>query len=148
MRPSFDETYMRMARTLSLRGTCPRRQVGVILAAPDHTIAGGGYNGAPKGMPHCNESGCIIKDNHCVRVIHAEDNALWYADKSRIRDGVMYVYNAAPCYPCAQRILREGLAEVHCWVPDGTYDDEGWRYLASAGITVILVAEEGLNEDT
>lgn len=137
-RPTFDEMFLDMAERTSRRATCPRLKVGAVVAAADHTLIGSGYNGAPSGEAHCTEAGCLIRDDHCVRVIHAEDNALWYSQRDRLKGGTLYLYNSAPCLPCVQKILRAGIARVVCHAPAGLYDNEGWGYLAAAGIEVEL----------
>src|SRR3954463_16309245 len=71
-RPTLTETMMSIASTLSLRSTCMRGHVGCVVTDADGFILSTGYNGAPRGMPHCFEAGCLIVDGHCVRTAHAE----------------------------------------------------------------------------
>lgn len=57
-RPSFDDTFMEIAGIVAKRGTCPRLQVGSVIAV-DNRIIATGYNGSPAGLPHCSEVGCL-----------------------------------------------------------------------------------------
>ncbi|HHY13797.1 MAG TPA: cytidine deaminase, partial [Thermoanaerobacterales bacterium] len=83
MRPTWDEYFMKMAYLTSERSTCLRRQVGAILVK-DNRVITTGYNGAPAGLKHCKEVGCIRgKENipsgerhELCRGIHAEQNAI------------------------------------------------------------------------
>ena len=59
-RPSWDEYFMQMAELTAQRSTCLRRQVGAIIVKEKHIIATG-YNGAPKGLPHCEELGGMFE---------------------------------------------------------------------------------------
>src|SRR5690606_5886840 len=74
-RPTWDEYFMTMAHFVATRATCTRRQVGAVIVR-DKRILTTGYNGSPPGLPHCSDVGCWIVDGHCVRTIHAEQNAL------------------------------------------------------------------------
>lgn len=81
-RVSKDEAFMAVAYVMSARGTCARRKVGCVLVDDHSHIIGTGYNGAPRGAPHCYEFGCSgvghgqgLGLDHC-EAIHAEQNAL------------------------------------------------------------------------
>ena len=74
-RPGWDEYFMEIARTVATRATCPRASVGAVLTR-EHRILTTGYNGAPRGVAHCLEVGCMIVDGHCLRATHAEANAI------------------------------------------------------------------------
>jgi dCMP deaminase len=71
MRKDWDKYFMDIAFMVSERSTCPRLHVGAVLVN-DKRIKATGYNGSPKGFPHCDEAGCLMVNNHCVRTIHAE----------------------------------------------------------------------------
>ncbi|MDI6887097.1 MAG: deaminase, partial [Candidatus Thermoplasmatota archaeon] len=83
MRPNLDEYFMRMAQLVSKRSTCLRRQVGAIIVKEKRVLATG-YNGAPKGLKHCSEVGCVreelkVPETHrheLCRGLHAEQNAI------------------------------------------------------------------------
>ncbi|MEF8849015.1 MAG: cytidine deaminase, partial [Candidatus Thermoplasmatota archaeon] len=82
-RPTYDEYFMEMARVVSKRSTCLRRKVGAILVKNKHILSTG-YNGAPKGLKHCDEVGCIRQKmnipsgerHELCRGLHAEQNAI------------------------------------------------------------------------
>lgn len=82
-RPSWRETFMAVARTMAARSTCLRRRVGAVLVIDNRLIATG-YNGAPKGLPHCREVGCLRdklgvnsgERHEICRGVHAEENCI------------------------------------------------------------------------
>ncbi len=82
-RPDWDLYYIRIAMKVATRSTCKRAAVGAVIVKDRHIVATG-YNGAPAGKPHCLDEGCIIENNHCVRVVHAEINAIAQAVKMGI----------------------------------------------------------------
>ncbi len=90
--------------------TCPRARVGAVVVL-DGEIVKHGYNGAPPKQPHCDDVGCLIVDGHCVRTLHAEDNALWLAGRDKCIGADLYVTHF-PCYNCAKLIVRAGIARV------------------------------------
>jgi dCMP deaminase len=102
---------MRIAYAVALRGTCPRKQVGcVVVDDADRSIIGTGYNGSPRGLPHCTEVGCDLEDvagrPSCVRTLHAESNAL---DRIVARAPSMTLYSTVvPCHRCALRVVQIG----------------------------------------
>ena len=73
-RPSWDEYFLKLAMLASERATCPRMHCGCVLVK-DRFVLATGYNGSLPGQPHCEDEGCLIVDNHCVRTNHAEINA-------------------------------------------------------------------------
>src|SRR5262249_5404100 len=72
-RASWDEYFMNIAREVATRSTCDRKHVGAVLVR-DKSILATGYNGSIRGLPHCDEVGCLMEDGHCVRTVHAEAN--------------------------------------------------------------------------
>ena len=62
--------FMNIALQVSTRSTCPRKKVGAVIAR-DRTILSTGYNGSIRGLPHCDEVGCVIEDGHCVSGRHS-----------------------------------------------------------------------------
>lgn len=79
-RPDWDLFFIRIAKEVSSRSTCPRAAVGAVIVK-DNNIISTGYNGAPAGEPHCLDVGCKIVDGHCTRATHAEENAILQAVK-------------------------------------------------------------------
>ena len=105
---------MDIAEIMSRRATCPRLQTGAVIVSFDLRILSTGYNGAPENSPHCLENGCLMEDNHCVRSVHAELNALLYAARRGIsvEGSTMYILHA-PCVRCAICIAQAGIWEVY-----------------------------------
>src|SRR3990172_8975350 len=111
-RPSWDAYFMTIAQAVSARATCPRRSVGAIIVK-DKRILATGFNGSPPGHPHCTEEGCWIDDGHCVRVIHAEHNAVLQGARYGISlvDAECYC-TTLPCLSCAKVLVSAGLTRV------------------------------------
>ena len=103
------------------RGTCDRARVGAIIVR-DRRILTTGYNGSPAGLPHCDEIGHLMIAGHCVRTLHAEQNAIIQAALHGISlaGGAIYVTHQ-PCLTCAKMIINAGLKRV---VYAGHYPDE------------------------
>jgi len=111
-RVSWDEYFMNIARSVATRSTCPRKFVGSVIVR-DRTILSTGYNGSIRGTPHCDEVGHMMEDNHCVRTIHAEINAIIQAAKNgtAIAGAAIYV-TASPCWNCFKAIANAGINRV------------------------------------
>ena len=120
-RPSWDEYFMEIAHLVKKRATCIRRQVGAVLVK-DKNILATGYNGAPAGMPHCTDVGCLVYESktpngdteqNCFRTIHAEMNAIAQAAKngSTIKDGAIYITHT-PCIHCLKVLVNTGIKEI------------------------------------
>lgn len=111
---SVDDTWFVVAETVAKRGTCPRRQVGAVVVDCNGEIVATGYNGAPRGLPHCTDAGCINDtEDHarCKRSVHAEINALIQSGSYNSRGGTLYV-TTFPCIECAQAIINSGIVRV------------------------------------
>lgn len=135
MRPSWDEYFMDLSFEISKRSTCPRAQVGALIVL-DKRILTTGYNGSPSGFPHCTEVGCLMQGEHCVRTLHAEQNALIQAALHgvSVRGGTLYVTHQ-PCLTCAKMIINAGLTRV---VYGGEYPDElAAQFLNEAGVELV-----------
>jgi dCMP deaminase len=100
---------MEIALAVSRRSTCPRKRIGAVVVS-NNRIAGTGYNGAPRGLKHCDDVGCLIIDNHCKRIIHAEANALLQAGEKAYK-GILYT-TASPCIDCLKLALQLGIWKV------------------------------------
>ncbi|MHA1685203.1 MAG: deoxycytidylate deaminase [Candidatus Heimdallarchaeaceae archaeon] len=120
-RISLDEMMMKVAHIVAKRGTCPRKQVGAVIAK-DGRILSTGYNGAPTKLPHCTDVGCIIENGHCVRTSHAEQNAICSAAYLGVStaNATMYV-TVTPCPICMKMIINAGIKRV---VYDEYYDNK------------------------
>jgi dCMP deaminase len=128
-RPSWDRYFMDIAAMAATRSTCLRRQVGAVIAR-DKRILATGYNGAPAGLRHCSEIGCIRQRmkvasgqrHELCRAIHAEQNAIIQAASSGVslKDAVMYTTHH-PCVLCSKIIINAGIRRV---VYDQGYPDQ------------------------
>lgn len=120
-RPSWDDYFMGITFQVAQRGTCDRARVGAIIVK-DRRILTTGYNGAPTGLPHCDEVGHLMINGHCMRTLHAEQNAIIQAALHgvSVAGGTIYVTHQ-PCLTCAKMIINAGLKRV---VYAGHYPDE------------------------
>lgn len=111
-RPSWDEYFLKVAMLVSERATCPRMHCGCVLVR-DRQILSTGYNGSIPGDGHCEDDGCIIVDNHCIRTIHAEMNAVLQCSSHGIstHGSVAYITNM-PCTNCAKALITAGIKEI------------------------------------
>lgn len=116
-RPAWPEFFMRIAHDVATRGTCDRKRVGAAIVIGRRMVASG-YNGSIAGMPHCDDVGHDMKNDHCVRTVHAEVNAVAQAAQFGIpiKKASLYV-NTFPCWDCFKVIVSAGITEVF-------YDDE------------------------
>lgn len=113
LRPSWDTYFLRIAELVATRATCDRKHVGAVIVR-DKRIIATGYNGSPRGLPHCDEAGHELKQiegrDSCVRTLHAESNALDQAGREA-QSGELYV-TVIPCYDCAKRIVNANVWKV------------------------------------
>lgn len=142
-RPSFDEYFMQMALLTARRSTCLRRQVGAVIVKDKHIIATG-YNGAPKGLEHCDEiGGCLREElgvpsgerHELCRALHAEQNAIIQAAVlgQSIKDALMYVTHQ-PCSICAKMIINAGIKKII--INSGYPDQMSCKLLKEANIEI------------
>ena len=108
-RVSWSDYFMNIAREVATRSTCDRKSVGAVIVR-GKTILSTGYNGSIKGAKHCDDAGHEMVNDHCIRTIHAEANAIVQAAKHgiRIEDSEIYV-TASPCYNCFKMIATSGI---------------------------------------
>ena len=111
-RPLWDEYFLKLAMLASERATCPRMHCGCVLVK-DRFVLATGYNGSLPGQPHCEDSGCLIVDNHCVRTNHAEINALVQAARHGVSvvGATAYITNMS-CTTCAKALIAAGIKRV------------------------------------
>ena len=141
-RPDWDEYFLRLADLAASRSTCLRRRVGAILVSGRRVLATG-YNGAPQGMPHCQEAGCLRdrqgipsgQRHELCRGIHAEQNAILQTAQYGIpiRAATMYCTNQ-PCSICTKLMLN---LDINRLVIRSAYPDE---------LALILLAEAGFQQ--
>ena len=112
-RASWEEYFMSIAKQVASRSTCDRKHVGAVIVR-DKTILSTGYNGSIRGMPHCDEVGHMIENEHCIATIHAETNAILQAAKNgvMIDKGEIYI-TASPCWPCFKMLANAGIKKVY-----------------------------------
>jgi dCMP deaminase len=111
-RPSWTEYFLDIADKVSTRSTCTRLKVGCVLVAEDNRILATGYNGSPKGLPHCIDDGCLLnEEGRCIRTIHSEINALLSID-ANLRKGSTLYCNYEPCENCTKFMIQAGVKKV------------------------------------
>lgn len=121
-RQSWDAYFMTITRQVAGRSTCTRAKVGAVIVR-ERNILTTGYNGAPAGMPHCTEVGCLIyksttptgePEDNCYRTIHAEINAIAQAAKNgtNIRGANIYVTHT-PCIHCLKVLINTGIKTIY-----------------------------------
>jgi dCMP deaminase len=111
-RLSKEQYFASLAEMVSQRATCSRLRVGCILVKEDRVIATG-YNGSISKDDHCIEVGCLVKNNHCIRTIHAEINALLQCAKYGIStEGATAYVTHFPCLNCTKALIQAGIKEI------------------------------------
>lgn len=150
IRPTWDEYFMEMVNTVSKRATCDRGRSGCVIVK-DNQILVTGYVGSPTGLPHCDEVGHQMKKmihedgsetNHCVRTVHAEQNAICQAAKRGISiNGATLYCRMTPCRVCAMLIINCGITRVVC---ERKYHAgaESEEMLEQAGISLEYIFDE------
>ena len=149
-RPSWEEYFMRIARVVASRSTCLRRQVGAVLVR-DKRLLTTGYNGAPTGLPHCEEVGCLREKqqipsgerHELCRGLHAEMNAILQAAIHGVQVAGATLYcTASPCALCAKMLINVGVARIYT---DGDYPDElAVELLREAGVKLSKISEKNI----
>jgi len=147
-RPSWDEYWLKVAKVISERGTCLRRNFGAVIVK-DNIHKSDGYCGAPRGTPNCCDLEKCVREElkipsgqryELCRSVHAEMNAIINAARvgANIIDGTLYLYgenakdgsiiNAEPCRLCKRVIINAGLKDVIVRKKDGIarYDVKKW----------------------
>ena len=147
MRPSKDEIFMHIAELVAKRGTCPRGQCGAVVTIGDRIISTG-YNGAPSGLAHCADLGCVREATHVpsgerhelCRGLHAEQNAIIQAAYHgvSIKGAVLYSTHL-PCSICVKMVINAGIGHVlHL---EGYPDDLAATLISESGIIITRVAK-------
>jgi dCMP deaminase len=137
-RLSWDQYFLTITRQVAERSTCTRAKVGAVIVR-DKSILATGYNGAPSGMPHCLDVGCLVyrtqnpsgeTEENCWRTIHAEMNAIAQAARNgaAIRDASIYITHS-PCIHCLKTLVNTGIKHICYEKPYKLYTlDEVLRY--------------------
>ncbi|MBM7584749.1 dCMP deaminase [Bacillus pakistanensis] len=112
-RISWNHYFMAQSHLLAMRSTCTRLAVGATIVR-DKRIIAGGYNGSIAGGEHCIDKGCYVIDNHCVRTIHAEMNAILQCAKFGVGTDSAEIYvTHFPCLQCCKAVIQAGIRKVY-----------------------------------
>ena len=140
-RPDWDEYFMKMAELASERATCLRRQVGAVLVK-DRQILATGYNGAPRDVKHCEQTGCLRQQmnvpsgerHEICRGVHAEQNlvaqAAFHGGKT---EGARVYCTNKPCVICAKLLINAGVKTI--LYKEGYADEFTDELLDEAGVS-------------
>lgn len=142
MRIDIDTYFMKIARLVSERSTCIKQHVGAVLVKDNHIIATG-YNGAPRGIPHCTKETCLrlnsksLEESHHCRGVHAEQNTIIQAalHGTSTENSVIYTTHF-PCMSCTKILINAGVKEI---VYEEEYDMDNeikMNLLRNAGIRI------------
>ncbi len=149
-RPTWDEYFMEVASAIAKRATCDRGRSGCVIAR-DNQILATGYVGAPAGLEHCDEAGHQMRKvlhedgsitQHCVRTVHAEQNAICQAARRGVAiQGATLYCRMTPCRACAMMIINCGIVRV---VAERRYHDgaESEEMFRKAGLVLEYVHNE------
>lgn len=123
VRPSWDDYFLEVMDAISKRATCDRGKSGCVIAKKNQILVTG-YVGSPTGLPHCDEAGHQMKKiihedghitQHCVRTVHAEQNAICQAAKLGIAiEGATLYCRMTPCRTCTMLIINCGIRRIVC----------------------------------
>ncbi len=129
MRPDWDNYFIEIAKVVSSRSTCLRRKYGAVIVK-DRVIVSTGYNGSPRGMTDCIDTGkCTRKELNIpsgeryelCEAVHAEQNAIINGSPERMKDATIYIAgfeengdfaDGAPCKLCNRMIRNAQIKEV------------------------------------
>jgi dCMP deaminase len=144
-RPSWEEYFMDITILVARRSTCLRRAVGAVIVK-DKRVLATGYNGAPSGIRHCGDIGCLRETmkiasgqrHELCRGIHAEQNAIIQAAYHgvRIKDATLFCTNL-PCSICTKMLINAGIRKIY--YQSGYADDLSAGLLEEAGFEVVQV---------
>lgn len=111
-RLTFDELFDLVALFFACRGTCDRLRTSTVVRSDENVFIAAGYNGSLPGLPHCDEIGHLMVDNHCMRTNHGEDNAILNClDLAKLNGGTATIIGN-PCYPCARKLIGKKIKRL------------------------------------
>ncbi len=152
IRPNWDSYFIEVMHALSKRATCDRGRTACVIVK-DNQILSSGYVGSPPGLPHCDEVGHLLKTlthedgsqtTHCMRTIHAEQNAICQAAKRGISiEGATLYCKLAPCRTCAMLLIACGIKRIVAEYPYQAGSDAEYM-LRTAGIELLCLNQESL----
>lgn len=130
-RPSWDEFWFTQTLFYSTRGTCDRLRTACILVDDRNRFIAAGYNGALPRAEHCDDIGHLMIDGHCMRTLHAEENAILHASQD-IRGATAYMLTS-PCVVCMKKLLSCGINRILYAreFQNVQGKDEGWKFIHS-----------------
>jgi dCMP deaminase len=134
-RVSWEQYFMNIAKEVATRSTCNRKHIGAVIVR-DKNILATGYNGSIRGLAHCDDAGHEMKNDHCVRTIHAEANAIVQSARNgvRIENSEIYV-TASPCYDCFKMIANAWISTIY--YAEFYRDDRIKEHASELGIDLI-----------
>lgn len=129
--------FMNIAAQVATRSTCDRKHIGAVIVR-DKTILSTGYNGSIRNAPHCDEVGHDMENEHCVRTVHAEANAVTQAARHgvMIDNSELYV-TASPCLTCFKLVANAGIRVVY--YKEFYRDERINEYARQAGVTLVYM---------
>ncbi|PKO14512.1 deaminase [candidate division BRC1 bacterium HGW-BRC1-1] len=143
-RRDWPHYFMSIAREVSTRSTCGRKNVGALIVR-DKNILSTGYNGSIRGMPHCDEVGHDMRDGHCVRTVHAEANAIIQAARHGVRIDAADIYTtASPCWECFKLIINAGIIRIY--YGEFYREEKSFAIAQELGIELVQIIEEPKND--
>ena len=133
-RPSWDEYFLKLAMLASERATCPRMHCGCVLVKNNRVLATG-YNGSLPGDEHCEDVGCLVENDHCIRTNHAEMNALVQAASQghNVEGAIAYVTNMS-CTTCAKALIAAGVKRIAVFTD--FHDTRATQFYSKAGVKI------------
>ncbi len=145
-RPDWDSYFMEIADIVSKRSTCIRRNVGALIVKNKQILATG-YNGAPSGLKHCMEVGCLRDQmkiasgerHELCRGLHAEQNAIIQAAFHGVTINGAHLYcTHLPCSICIKMLINSGIKKV--FYLEGYPDDLSMKMIDESSMLIEKVA--------
>lgn len=136
-RPSWDEYFMMIAKLVGVMATCPKLHVGTVIVRKRRILATG-FNGAPAGLPHCTQVGCLTFEGEgtaCRRVVHSEHNAI-LQDSGNLAGATLYT-SYLPCHDCMKAIVSASIQEI-------VYEQEYHKHKDKFATSIELAKEAGI----
>ena len=149
-RPNWDEYFLEIAKVVASRATCDRGKNAAVIVK-NKRILTTGYVGSPMNMPHCDEVGHLLHEvidengsisKHCIRTVHAEQNAILQAALHGIStEGATLYAKFEPCFTCAKMIINAGIKRVVC---EKRYHagELTRKFFKDAGVELVILNEE------
>lgn len=152
VRPTWDEYFMGIKQVVSKRATCGRGRSACVIVKDKHIVATG-YVGAPSGLASCDDVGHFLQEVkesdgsvgiHCIRTVHAEQNAICQAAKlgTPIKGATLYC-TMTPCRTCAMLIIQCGISSIICerHYPHATIEDDTLTMLSMCGVSIKFISD-------